>query len=487
MRIGGLASGMDIDSLVSNLMKAERMPLDKLTQKKQWTEWQKDSYRDLNLLLSELRTSASNLRFQSSYNPYSITSSNPEIATGTATANATPGNYSITVKQLADSAKLNSVSSLGKQSTDLVQAGSLTITTEKGTATITTDGKETYADLAKKIAGAVNSNGESLGLRANFDQTTSRFFLSTKEIGPNTKIDISGGLADHLMGGTAGSYSAQGKDAQLDLKGSDGNNIPIMGFASNVVPINGMNINLMKAEPGTTVNFTIQSDTESTFTAIKGFVEKYNEVIEKIQTKITEPQYRDFPPLTDEQKEAMSEKEIELWEEKAMSGLLRGDQMLQNTLNSLRQALMDPVQGIANGEIQLLSQIGINTGDYRQGGKLFIDETKLKQALQDKPDEVMNLFTKNTVSGSGVGDRLYKELQTSIKRLGDRAGTPGTLVDNSALSKRIREMNDEIRTWQDRLGRVENRYWTQFTAMEKAMNQMNQQSLWMQQSLFGGK
>ncbi|WP_420912382.1 flagellar filament capping protein FliD [Mesobacillus campisalis] len=486
LRIGGLASGMDIDSLVSNLMKAERMPLDKLTQQKQWMEWQKDGYRDINLMLTELRTSASNLRLQSSFNAYSITSSNPDIATATATVNTTPGHYSVTVKQLADSAKLNSSSSLGKKSTDLVPAGSFTLATDKGSATITTDGSETYESLAKKMAGAVNANGESLGIRANFDDTTSRFFLSTKDMGPNTRIEISGGLADQLMGGTAGAYSGQGKDAQLDFKGSDGASIPITGLSSNAVTINGMNINLLKADPGTTVTFNVQSDTEAVFNSIKGFVDKYNEIIGKIETKLTEPRHRDFAPLTDEQKEAMSEKEIELWEEKAKSGLLRNEPILQNTLNSLRRAIMDPVQGIANGEIRLLSEIGINTGDYREGGKLFIDENKLKKALMERPDEVMNVFAKNDPAGPGIGDRIYKELQTSIKSLGDRAGTPGMLVDNSILSKRLREMNEEVGNWQERLFRIEDRYWNQFSAMEKAINQMNQQSLWMQQNMFGG-
>ncbi len=486
MRIGGLASGMDIDSLVSDLMKAERIPLDKLTQQKQWTEWQKDGYREINLMLSELRTSASNLRLQSSFITYSMNSSNPDIATAKATANTTPGSYSITVKQLADSAKLNSVSSINKKSTDKVSAGSFTVATDKGTAAITTDGTESYADIAKKITGAVNSNGDSLGIRANFDDTTSRFFISTKEMGPNTKIEISGGLADLIMGGTTGTYIGQGKDGQLDYKGSDGSSIPITGLSSNVVTVNGININLLKADPSTTVTINVQSDTEAAFNLIKEFVNKYNEVIEKIETKLTEPRHRDFTPLTDEQREEMTEKEIELWEEKAKSGLLRGDQILQNTVTSLRRAMMDSIQGIANGEMNLLSQIGINTGDYSQGGKLFINETKLKQALQDKSDEVMNLFTKKDKSGTGIGERIYKELQNSVDRLGDRAGVPGTLVDNSTLSKRIREMNEEITNWQERLFKVEDRYWKQFTAMEKALNQMNQQSMWMQQNMFGG-
>ena len=151
----------------------------------------------------------------------------------------------------------------------------------------------------------------------------------------------------------------------------------------------------------------------------------------------------------------------------------------------LRRAFMDEVEGIAPGNISLLSQIGISTGHYSEGARLNIDEDKLKKALADKPDEVMQLFT-NKTGGLGIGDRVYNELNSAIKNLGNRAGNPGSAVDNSVITKKIKQMNDDISKWQDRLTRVEDRYWKQFSAMEKAMNQMNQQSSWMQQNMFGG-
>jgi flagellar hook-associated protein 2 len=116
-------------------------------------------------------------------------------------------------------------------------------------------------------------------------------------------------------------------------------------------------------------------------------------------------------------------------------------------------------------------------------GKLFIDEDKLKEALTNKPEEVMELFTKNDV---GIGQRVYKELNDVVKNLSDRAGSPASFVDNSIISKRIAQMNEEISKWQDRLVTIEDRYWKQFTAMEKALSQMNSQSSWMQQNMFGG-
>ena len=149
----------------------------------------------------------------------------------------------------------------------------------------------------------------------------------------------------------------------------------------------------------------------------------------------------------------------------------------------MRNAWMSPVSGIPTGELNMLSQIGINTGAYQDGGKLFIDEAKLKGALEEKPEEVMNLFT----SGSGgIGDRLYDTVNKGIDQLGKKAGTPGSLVDSSFLSTRLKNLDEQMNTWEDKLGTIEDRYWKQFTAMESAMDKMNQQSMWVQQNLFGG-
>lgn len=146
---------------------------------------------------------------------------------------------------------------------------------------------------------------------------------------------------------------------------------------------------------------------------------------------------------------------------------------------------MDEVSSAADGNLNLLSQIGINTGAYTEGGKLFIVEAKLSEALTNKPDEVMALFTTRDAAGDGVGARVYDTLNNIVKNLSEKAGSSGS-TDNSTLSKKIKQMNDEISRWQDRLTRVEDRYWKQFTAMEKALSQMNSQSAWMQQNMFGG-
>jgi len=498
MRVGGLASGMDTDSLVKQLMQAQKIPLDKLTQKKVFTEWQQESFRDFNLSLSSLRTSASNLRLQSSFNAYSATS-NSSTVNVTTTANAVSGSYKVEVLSVASSAKLHSATEIVKadgnvaKSTDLIgaaAAGTIKINGSTGPAVevqVTAD--MSYADVAKKIQDS--TAGKLPELRVSFDDTTSRFFISTKGLGENQAFSMdftdaagapNSALANQIVnngGTTALATGATNGSVKLD-------GIVIEGLTTNKTTVNGLTLNLVQVGPETTV--TVQSNPEKPLAMIKEFVEKYNETIADIEKQLVEKRYPNFQPLSDEQKKDMSEKEIELWEEKARSGLVRNDPTLKNAMQELRRAFMDPVEGIAAGNINLLSQIGINTGNYMEGGKLFIDEDKLNAAFTNKPDEVMQLFTYKDANGNGfgIGDRVYKELNDVVKNLSTQAGSPSSSVDNSTLSKKIKQMNDEISRWQDRLTGIEDRYWRQFTAMEKALSQMNSQSTWMQQNMFGG-
>lgn len=492
MRVGGLASGMDTDSIVKDMMKIQKMPLDKLMQQKTFTEWQQEATRDTNLSMTNLRTSASNLRLQSSFNSYSATSPTPESFTVATTANAMSGSYQVQVTSVASAAKLNSANSItnsagtAAKSTDQIGvAGRITI----GDISIDVASTDTFADVAKNLQDKTAASVPAL--RASFDNTTSRFFIATKGMGADQNFTLEFKNAD----GTAAStelankiMNKSGATSATATGAADGeimfDNIKIEGLKTNQTTVNGVTVSLLQA--GTEVTINVQSNPEKPLAMIKDFVDKYNETIENLQKQLVEKRYPDFQPLSDEQKKDMTEKEIELWEDKARSGLLRNDPVLKSAMQDLRRAFMDSVTGLAEGNINHLSQIGINTGSYTEGGKLFIDEKKLSEALTNKPDEVMALFTTRDAAGNGVGARVYDTLNNIVKNLSEKAGSSSSSVDNSTLSKKIKQMNDEISRWQDRLTRVEDRYWKQFTAMEKALSQMNSQSAWMQQNLFGG-
>ena len=139
--------------------------------------------------------------------------------------------------------------------------------------------------------------------------------------------------------------------------------------SSNNFTLNGIQYTLKATG---TSNISTTTDVDTVFNSIKTFVDKYNEVLEKIQGELKEERFRSFHPLSDEEQEAMTEKQAEKWEEKARSGLLRNDSILSRALSTMRTNLYTPVE-LENGVFKHLSQIGIKTSsNYSEGGKLVL-------------------------------------------------------------------------------------------------------------------
>jgi flagellar hook-associated protein 2 len=256
-----------------------------------------------------------------------------------------------------------------------------------------------------------------------------------------------------------------------------------LNFASNRFTFNNINFALLKE--GQTVDITVSPDVDNIVAKIKDFVEKYNAAVGYISEKLGEKRFRDFTPLSDEQKKDMKEKDIEQWEEKAKSGLLHSDSTLFNLYSMIRNQASSIVAGA--DKYSSLSAIGITTSGWQDQGKLHIDEDKLKTALSDNPEAVMNLFT-NTESGTdqGIAVRLYDQVIDSMQRITNTAGTVSTGVDESSLGRELERVGKRIYTLEERLVEVENRYYRQFTAMEQALQQMNAQSQWLAQQFASG-
>src|SRR5699024_1844577 len=117
------------------------------------------------------------------------------------------------------------------------------------------------------------------------------------------------------------------------------------------------------------------------------------------------------------------------------------------------------------------------TKNYLDGGKLEIDEDKLKEALRENSDDVYKLFTNSTQGeGRGLIHRFDDTLDRTQANIEEKAGKDHHTLDNYSLGKRMKEINDRISDFESRMIRVEQRYWNQFTAMEKALSNLNQQS-----------
>lgn len=513
MRIGGLASGMDIDSLVSKLMKAERMPLDRMEKEHTSLTWKRDAFRDVNKKLLELDNMVLNMKYKRTYNSKSASSSQENAVTATGTSDAANGTYKIEVDKLATSAINASESeiSIDPDTTfkELQENGDLSLTTDQQTFKFHTYNKggtendhsytikddETLKDLLKRVSDDDNN------VRAFYDENTNKVIMETTRTGNyNTdetrylgaEIGFDGQSGSHFItdvlnvkngvkNNSGGWDSAEkgGTDAEFKYNGLD-----MMTSHDNSYKLGGVTFQFNGKTDGV-ANLNVTNNVEASFDSILKFVEKYNEVVDTLNGSQQEEKFRDYKPLTDKQKEAMSEDEIELWEEKAKSGILHGESSISDGLFSMRGSWYSNVE--TGGDLTSLTQVGITTSrNYLDGGKLKVDESELKKALRNDPDGVYKLFSNDAEDGSrGIINRLNDSLDSTREQIEKRAGAGTDTLENYTLGKRMKDLNERIGDFEDRLVRVENRYWSQFTQMEKAIQRMNQQSAQMT-SQFGG-
>lgn len=504
MRIGGLASGMDIDKIVGDLMKVERAPIDKLKQKKQLLEWQRDAYRDMNRLLDALdKHIFDGVMRQSTFLQKKVTSSNENIVTATSTPSASNQTVEISnITRLATAARWTSgaIEKTGGGAVDVnaslaSQFGESNVpnalefqVTKPGSTTPETVSIsiDPNTDTLNTLINKLNSNA-TLGVRAFYDEHAKKMVITKNETGEGSSIEIKAGqdflqkqlqfqVGENILQKDAGT----GQNAKFTINGLETER------PSNTFTINGMTYTLKNTHTGT-VTISSTTNTDAIFNSIKSFVDKYNETIDEINKKLKETRYRDYQPLTDEQREQLTEKQAEKWEEKARSGILRGDSILSNALSSMRQALYRKVEAASEG-FQQLAQIGITTtANYLEGGKLIIDEAKLRQKIEENPDGVYRLFSNNGEGNAkGIVLQLRDEIKKTIKSIEDKAGNTLKTSNQYIIGKSILDLDTRISAAEDRLKRVEDRYWKQFSAMEKAVQRANSQSMYLMNAFGGG-
>jgi len=500
LRISGLASGMDTETMVKELMTAHRIPLDKITQKKQYTEWQRDDYRTVNRSLNDFRnlTNDSMLR-QSTFIQKTVTSSAPDNITVKNINSTSDFSGKIKVTQLAESATMQSKSSVISSEADLTKSlkvlkptltvpSSFTIKAIKADGTMDTTGYEVKLDEKSTMQSVLDDINKNSGVNAFYDSFTGKIAFTAKNSGdvktPTTdgnEIEFSGnyGFLKVEQNNKAAAIAAVpsgtvGKNALITYNGLETER------QTNTFQISGFEISLKKAS-SEEITFSSTPDVDSILGSITKFVDEYNKLIEDLNTQIRETKYKDYQPLTDEEKESLSEDQIKKWEEKAMSGTLRNDSIITSVLNKMRTAMSSAV-GKSPNSISL-SQLGITTSsNYLENGKLSIDETKLRAAISEDPNKVYELFASNGEADSdkGIARRLTKALEEARKSITAKAGSESATVNNSFVLGRLLDgYDDQVKRFEDRLATMETRYWKQFTAMEKAIQQANSQSTYL--------
>jgi len=502
-RVAGLASGIDTASIVRELMKAARAPVDRLLQKKQLLLWKQEDYRNLNTTLQSFRSQwTSVLRLQGTFLVKKAISSDESAVTATVTANAQPGTYNVNVTQLAQVAtdistttlslnaadKIDPNATLESQKAKFARPWGATTTLQFSITTYNPDGTpnsetftiDTTVDSLNGVIAKINAKSNTLGITAFYEASTDKVVIATTKTGDyaTNEIEIADVTDTFALGTLALSATAQGQNAIVDINGLTG----IQQY-ENTFTLNNVTFTLKKPTGGTPVTVTVTHDTDTVFNTIKSFVEEFNKLLDTFNGKLNEPRYPDYQPLTDEQKRELTEYETKQWEEKAKSGLLQNDGILRDIVFELRQAITTPVQGLTN--YNDIFDIGISTGFYYEGGKLYIDETKLREAISANAEGVMELFTANptgaTYEQKGLGIRLYEKVNEAVDRLTDEAGYPNTFMiyDQSFIGDSLRDLEDRIASMNYRLEQLEARYWRQFTVMEQVIAQFNSQSMWL--------
>lgn len=369
----------------------------------------------------------------------------------------------------------------------------------------------TCDNTISEILSAVNKS--DAGVAISYSKTSDSFTLASKTTGGSSHVLIEetlGSIINSLLGGSG--IATAGTDAVLKIStnGVVGDSeLSTITRSYNTFEIDGTSVTLLSmADAAATENISIsvRNDSESIISKIKEFVSDYNELQSFIEAKVSEEKFSDYLPLTDEQKSELSEKEAEAWTEKAKSGLLRSDPTLKSITSRFRSSLYSSVCEPVTGESLdlMLSSMGITTGSYTEKGKLFIDEDKLRSAVSKDPESVLTLLTQKSSVGyssfateeqklqryneSGLLWRLCDIVRDNI----NKTGVKGTLISlagsqdigyssDSTYGKKIEAITTSVARLNDRLKNEEDRYWSQFTAMETAISQLNSQSAWLSQ------
>ena len=272
----------------------------------------------------------------------------------------------------------------------------------------------------------------------------------------------------------------EASDSKIILNGAE------LTSSSAVVSANGLDITLTGlTKTDEPITFSVTNDTESVYNSIKSFLKEYNSVMKEMNTLYNADSAKGYEPLTSEEKEAMSDDDVKLWEDKIKNSLLRSDSTLSSIMSSMRSAMMSTVE--YDGKTYALSSFGIITStDYTEGGLLHIygdaddsvysaKDDKLKKALDEDPDAVIATLT-------GVFGKLRETM--SQKMSATKYSSSLTFYNDIKMKSDVKSYDDEIEDWEDRLAEMEDSYYRKFTAMETALAKLQSQQSSMS-SLFG--
>lgn len=539
----GMASGLDTDAIVEAMTSNYQSKVDKSQKQEILMEWQQEAYKEVSNKVYEFYTGTLNkLRLESTFNQKLLTTSQSNGVQLDPSSTVPTGTHTLSDLKLATSARVQTVKiPKGPEKinthTTLAELGikageSITITDQGSEKTTTisfvkekpeTQAKDTiYILVNEEDATEEKKTGDTIGTlqsalksampsgSVSFSQGAGAFFIASNQTGSSQGYEFTGNASALYKLGLINQSSYEeavivkddkgqplldeGGQIKKDetqhhtfcaegMNGSYNYNGIEIETENNNVNINGLKFTMTANTTGDPITITSSPNTEGIVETVKSFVEEYNTLLKELGDLVNADSAGNYEPLLDEEKEGMTDSQIEKWEDKIKGSLLRNDSTLKNLISTMRGVVTGTLEG--NSKYSSLTSIGITTSsDWTQNGKLELNEEKLREALAENPDEVVALFTSNgekEASGAvkkgtlGIGDNLYEALGENFKRIANVKSSTSLFNDTQFMKKRT-EQTEVTHKWEDRLEKMKAIYYTKFTAMEKMMSTLNSQS-----------
>lgn len=520
IRMSGLNSGLDTESIVSALVSNYSSKVKKFTKEQTKLGWKQETWKEVNKNVYGFYTTLSSMRYTSAYDLKSSYVSDKTKATVTTAGNAAVGTHSLKINALAKSEYISGAKIYagkdGKVTADTKLgdlAGLDKITGDEGKIKITvgetedenhvrTGGKEKVIDVKKDMMiGSLINKIREAGLYANFDSKLQRIYISSDKSGNAGHFDIKGegegenflkalGIAEDNLDKITGDKIEKGKSENLGTKimGQEAE-IVLDGVTykseSNSISVNGITVNAL-AETDKEISITTIADTKGLYDKIKDFLGKYNDVVNELTSKYNADPTKGMDVLSDDEKKAMGEATAAKYEDKIKDSLLRRD----TTLNSIITIMTNSMsRGFTiKGKNYSLSSFGIQTLGilnaakneqyaYHINGDKDDEKTetypdKLMKALTEDPDTVMTFMKK-------LSEGLYSQLDKKMKST--YLNSAYTIYNDKEMDREYRNYSSLIKTWSDKVDSMEDYYYRKFSRMESSLAKLQGQ----QESLGG--
>lgn len=585
MRMTGMYSGLDTETIISELVKAKSVKVDKLNKDKTKSEWRTEAWTDLNKKIKSFYSkTVSEMRFNSSYSKKTTSVSNSSAVSVITGAEAMDGVQTLSITSLAKSGYLTGgkmAAATGnevKKTTILSNLAkpkdstSLSDITGKASFTVKTGDKTTRIELeATNTVEEVVSKLKEAGVMANFDEKNQRIFVGAKESGEKEDFIITAdnedgfsalsrlglnanfsrnvddndplykeyttfaGWEDKLVFKTdeetgeqvldkEATLTAVSRDVTSDvykylkeLKGdandfndaldalkdkievskkalAAGENefskeavkingqdckITLNGASfisnTNTIQVNGLTFTCLAEASDVTV--TTQQDTSGIYDMIRDFFKEYNEIMNEMDKLYNADAAKDYEPLTDEEKEKMTDTEIEKWEKKIKDALLRKDDTLGNLRTNIQNIFLQGFE--VSGKKMYLTNFGIETlsyftapdnekhayhidGDDKDDNTATKDD-KLKAMIAADPDAVTSFFS-----------QLSRSLYTKLGDLSKATdySSAGVFWEDKKAKSDMTSLEEKIKEAEKKLAAYEDKYYDKFSKMEVALSKL---------------